>query len=258
MSPTLRRITKEAKSIQIYDRVIGATEKSLTKDFRRKFDGRLIAGSKGYGYWCWKPQIVLQCMQELDEGDLIQYTDAGCHLNPKGKPRLLCYFDLATEAKAGILAFQAKPPETHLGIDARGFLDFPEYKWAKGDLLDFFRVRHREDIWATPTVGAGAFFIRKCKHAVELIHEWRATFNHDFSLIDDSPSRSENLPGFIEHRHDQAIFSILCKLANVETLSAYELWHPNWEKLAEFPIHVRRDKKINLKSRLVRKLRTFL
>ena len=70
----------------------------------------------------------------------------------------------------------------------------------------------------------------------------------DFNLIDDTPSKSKNLKGFIEHRHDQAVFSILCKINSVDTLSAYEYWYPSkskgkpdWSILKDYPIHAKRD-----------------
>ena len=39
-----------------------------------------------------------------------------------------------------------------------------------------------------------------------------SVFLTDFSLIDDSPSKSENMNGFREHRHDQSVFSLLFKV----------------------------------------------
>ena len=42
---------------------------------------------------------------------------------------------------------------------------------------------------------------------------WMAIIiRHDFSLLDDTPSKSPNLKGFQEHRHDQAIFSLLFEI----------------------------------------------
>jgi hypothetical protein len=81
-------------------------------------------------------------------------------------------------------------------------------------------------------------------------------------LIDDTPSSSPNKYGFIEHRHDQAIFSLLCIKYKVLTVSAYEYWYPkkgslqiiapDWAALKEFPIHAKRDKGINSFFELVR------
>ncbi len=37
----------------------------------------------------------------------------------------------------------------------------------------------------------------------------------NYHMIDDSPSIKENYNNFIEHRHDQAIFSLLLKKYNI-------------------------------------------
>ena len=70
------------------------------------------------------------------------------------------------------------------------------------------------------------------------------------SLIDDSISISKNHKNFIEHRHDQSAFSLLCKLNNIFSLSVYENFEwsldnkgRNWDHLFESPIQARRDLK---------------
>jgi len=54
-----------------------------------------------------------------------------------------------------------------------------------------------------------------------MIREW-SRISKIINLIDDSPSIIKNSNNFIEHRHDQSIFSLLCKINKVTTLSAYE------------------------------------
>lgn len=56
-----------------------------------------------------------------------------------------------------------------------------------------------------------------------------------------SPSASPNLPGFVENRYDQSIFSILCKLRGITTLDGSETYAENWEQLSLFPFQDRRD-----------------
>lgn len=244
------RIKRQAVSLGVYDKVFIADESWLDADFRNRYKSKLIPGSRGYGYWIWKPQIILQILQKMNAEDILQYTDVGCHLNLKGKGRLFEYFDLTNVSKTGILAFQAKPPTGPLSYDGRPLLELLDFQWTKGDLLDYFGVRTNQEILATPTIGAGIVFMKKTDFAVHLVEDWAAVADHDFSLIDDTPSRSQNISGFIEHRHDQAIFSLLCKLNKVETLSAYEYWYPSrddrycpdWQSLENFPIHARRDK----------------
>lgn len=41
-------------------------------------------------------------------------------------------------------------------------------------------------------------------------------------MADDTPSVIKNLDGFVEHRHDQSIFSILSKLYNAKAIKNFE------------------------------------
>jgi hypothetical protein len=266
MKPSLKRISKQAKNFGVYDKIIVADESYLDRRFRKKYKSELVFGSRGYGYWIWKPQILLQALSSMKEGDILQYTDAGCHLNINGKNRLLEYFALTEKSATGILAFQAKPPAPPLIYDGRQLLDLSDYRWTKGDLLDYFNVREREEIWKSQSVGATVIFVRKAEAALRIINDWLKVPESDFSLIDDTPSRSANLEGFVEHRHDQSIFSLLCKLNNVETISAYEYWYPSasclskkdFEALVDFPIHARRDKEFRLRIRAMKRLKSRL
>lgn len=232
-----------------FDVIYGFDESGLDQRFRLKYRDRLINGSRGFGYWCWKPQVILQILDKMEKGDILQYTDAGCHLNRAGRWRLTQYFDMAEESPIGIIAFQGKPPSRPLPPLPCAPLDLTESRWTKGDLLDHLGVRSDRFITGTQTIGAGVIFVRKCDSAVEIIREWAAIIDGAFELLDDTPSKSPNEPGFVEHRHDQAIFSLLCKKRGVETLSSYEYWYPkpdaqtpDWDVLSKYPVHAKRDR----------------
>lgn len=47
-----------------------------------------------------------------------------------------------------------------------------------------------------------------------MVNEWYE-LGCDYHNIDDSPSILKNIDGFIEHRHDQSIFSLLTKKYNL-------------------------------------------
>jgi hypothetical protein len=250
MSRSVDRICAQARGMGVYDTVIPMSEVDLDADFRLKFKDKLIPGSRGYGYWCWKPQVILQTLRGMNEGDVLHYADAGCHLNKGGIHRLSQYFDAASDCASGVLAFQATPPGLPFEYDGRPLLDLKDRRWIKGDLLDFLNVRFRPDIYESQSIGAGIIFFKKCEASVRLVSDWLEVIESDFSLLDDTESASDNLQGFVEHRHDQAIFSILCKLSNVKTMSAYEYWYPSkvnlytpdWSALVSYPIHARRDR----------------
>lgn len=247
---SLERILGQAKVMGVYDQILGYDEFSLANEFRIRFADKLNPSVRGFGYWVWKPQIMLQTFEKMQEGDLLHYTDVGCWLNPKGRQRLIEYFSLVEKAPSGILAFQVK---NTFGDPVLDQFSLPEYKWTKGDLFDYFSVRGDDSIVRSQQIGSGNIFLRKCAAAQEMLVSWKKVFYDNFSLVDDSPSASANFEGFIEHRHDQSVFGILCKLRAVNTLSAFEYWYPSkadikkpdWGKLERYPVWAKRDKEMN-------------
>jgi len=254
---SLKRLSEQAEKIDYFDRVFLYDENSFSPEFRRTFRNKLSRNVRGFGYWCWKPELIYDTLLQLDWGDLLLYLDAGCHLNSRGRWRLEQYFSLLNESEIGMVGFQAEEPSysnSPLEHDGRTLFDQPNYKWIKGDLFDHFGVRENKRFTHSQAIGAGIILVRKCEASLSIVDEWRSIIRTNFSLLDDSPSISSNFEGFIEHRHDQAIFTLLCLKHDVPLLSAYEYWYPkkvanavlepDWDVLKNFPIHARRDKDV--------------
>lgn len=254
MQPTLHRIEMQAKGMRAFgSRICIWTEDNLDRNFRVQMKERLVHGTRGFGYWCWKPQIILQLLQKIPEGDVILYVDAGCHLNPNGRKRLFDYYDLAK--RHGMVTFQARA----FGEEARNDYRFhflPEYAWTKGDLLRHFGVFDVDVIVKSGQIASGVIVVKKTSETVSFFTRFRDLFKSDFELIDDSSSISANLPGFVENRHDQSVFSIMCKLQHVFTLSSAEYvpireympadsdphyWPNLWNDIKAYPIWAKRD-----------------
>lgn len=237
---SLNRIQKQSLEMKTYDNVFIFDETRLNKDFKDKFKDYLIQGSRGYGYWSWKPQIILQVLNQVEDGDVVQYSDSGCHLNKNGKARLVEYFDLAKNSKNGILSFRSKNID-ELNEDEK-FYGNLEFKYNKADLLSYLGVVNNSSITNTVQYEAGIIFVRKDATTVKFFEDWINVFSKDFHFIDDTPSVLPNIEGFIDHRHDQSIYSILCKLKGVEELYSSEYYTDgDWDTLKNFPIWVKRD-----------------
>jgi hypothetical protein len=265
MFRSLLRLSKQADLLKFFDNTYFLDENNLSNDFKKKFKDKLILGSKGYGYWCWKPEIIMNILDKIENGDCLLYIDAGCYLNIHGKKRLLEYFNLLKLQDKGVIAFQAVEPNkenSNLKYDGRKLRNLKNYKWIKGDTLDYFNVRDNNFIINSQEIAGGIFLIKKCEKSIAIIKEWKKIIHTRFDLITDAPSTSPNLPGFIENRHDQTIWTLLCLKHNLKILSSYEFWYPkknskkikpDWNALREFPIHVRRDKDFGLVNYLIRK-----
>lgn len=251
---SLDRVRRQAEDMRLFgSRIKVWTEVNLDSSFCARMGDRMVPGSRGFGYWCWKPQVILQLMNAIPDGDVILYVDAGCHLNRKGVRRLVEYYELAN--KHGIVAFQARA----LGEQARKDMRchyFPECVWTKMDMLNHFGVASRSDITNSGQCGCGCMLFKKCKMSVEILQSLRELYFRHFELCDDTPSTARNAPGFKEHRHDQSAFSILCKMHGVFTLSSAEhcpirdfmpeggdprCWPSTWKELDKYPIWTKQD-----------------
>lgn len=270
-SASINRIRKHALQMSIYDDIYVMTETDLTFDFVKKNKDKLRTGSRGYGYWVWKPQVIKQVFDNIAEGDVVHYADVGCWLNPKGRSRMLEYIDKVEQSFSGLLGFrvpEARPPE----LETFSFL---EKTWTKGDLFDYFRVREDPDVYCTEQFIATTFLMRKNKKTERFIEDWKKVWDEGFYLIDDTPSISRNFNGFIEHRHDQSAFSILMKLSNAESIDYLEVEKPipsslnrlknglfaydvDWKKLNSYPVQARRDKDLGVFKKYVIKVNNLL
>ena len=236
---SLKRVERQVRKSNYFDVISINDETNLDACFREQFKGKLVEGVKGFGYWVWKPQIILQTLRQMKECDLLLYMDAGCHFNKHGIKRLNEYFEIAIQSPTGMVVFQEAKESENKNL-AVGIL--LESMWTKGDVFDFFSVRDNKEIYATGQMVGGIHVIKKCKESENIFSCWLDVFKYNFNLIDDSPSVSPNFPDFIRHRHDQSIISIICKKNNIPSISAAELWQKDWKKLKAYPILAKRDK----------------
>ncbi|WP_343304441.1 hypothetical protein AAHN97_22920 [Chitinophaga niabensis] len=251
---SLNRIKQQAEEMEVYNIINIFDETQLDPAFRERFRDHLYPGSRGYGFWSWKPQVILQTLRKLNDGDVVQYTDTGCHLNKNGKKRLEEYFNIAHNSPNGILAFKSKSKDTAIGNET--FYENFEYKYNKGDVFNYFNVLDKPDFTHSVQYEAGITFIRKSPETVKFVEDWIHAFTTNFDLISDAPSKVPNLPGFVDHRHDQGIYSILCKKFGVSELFSNEYFTSgDWAELNDFPIWVKRDMKFGTILRAKRFIR---
>ena len=236
-----KRLMRQAKRMGVFSHLISLDERGLDLEFRAKHSDILRSDVRGFGFWIWKPQVIIQCLRGVKDGQTILYVDAGCHLNHRGTPRLREYLEMVSKSKSGILAFNF----AHEGV-----IDHKELEWTKSDIFDFFGVLSNEEIKQSAQMQAGIILVEKRESTVKFFENWLDIMETHREFIDDSPSLIPNDPDFIENRHDQSIFSVLAKLEDVEALSHAENFprrktffskKPAWIDLKFMPIQARRD-----------------
>lgn len=107
-----KRLIRQAKRMGVFSQLISLDESGLDVEFRDNHSSILRPHVRGFGFWIWKPQVIIQALRSLKNGQILLYLDVGCHLNHRGIPRLLEYFEIVSKSKSGILAFNF----THEGV----------------------------------------------------------------------------------------------------------------------------------------------
>lgn len=258
MAKSLQRIACQAKKMNVFDEIYVWDETNLDEDFKNKWKHVLSQDVRGFGYWVWKPYSILKVLKSMPEGSTLLYCDAGSHLNSHGKKRLQRYYNALAEDELGIKAFPVNLLDDSLCLEKR---------WTKGDVFDHFACRDCEYVSDTAQYEAGTLFIRKCDASVNFIKEWYKIFEDNFSLIDDSESKSANFPDFERGLHDQSVFSVLFKLRggvgfDKEDTLPYVFSNPIWtlrDKNCDIPLRRRINKFLRFNKRyLIFKIRKLL
>jgi hypothetical protein len=191
------------------------------KTFWQKHGDFIQQNSKGVGYWFWKPYLVLQNLDEMDDGDTLIYADAGCYLQSTGALRLEELIQISRQHPSGIVAFNSEQPNQAMN---------------KADVFDIY-----PEAAAKTQIVATAFVVSKNPHSQRFFEEFYKTAQEDnYHLLTDAPSRKPNHPTFQTHRHDQSIFTMLAYKYQIYITPTDETWDgPKWEDTTK-PIYAAR------------------
>jgi len=190
----VHRVSVELRQLQVFDEVVAVTDADVRSDpaFWDAHGAFVDQHPRGYGCWIWKPYVIGQTLARMADGDVLLYVDAGCEIGQDSESR---------EHMVRLLERCNPILYTTTGL--------PTKHWCKMDLLEHMGM-HREEILNSTQFQSGVLFIRKTPETVALVQDWYTLAGH-YHLLDDSPSHVPNAPGFMEHRHDQAIFDLLLK-----------------------------------------------
>lgn len=198
------RLIKQAKSTGYFDKIILYTDKDLKndKEFWNRHCDFITKNKKGYGYWIWKSYIIKKTMEIMNDGDILLYLDCGCEIGGSKQLLIPRFFNVVKKDK--IICTRAQV----------------EKKWCKMDLLLHFDMQDSKLINLRQNqAGIVMFYI--CEETKFIVDLWYNT-GCDYHMIDDSPSIKRNIKYFREHRHDQAIFSLITKKYNIYSKQSLE------------------------------------
>lgn len=186
-----------------FDRVQTFSVKDIDDNFQRE-NINILSKKRGAGYWLWKPYIILKSLRELRNGDYLLYADAGAFMLKK--------VDILIE-------------ELELyNQDIMGFeLPLIEEQWTKRELFtnmdcDFERYKNSNQIHASIQL------VKKNDFSVNFYESYLRYAQSEINITDDFDPAFEQSTKFIEHRHDQSIFSLLYKKNNLKPFKDPTQW----------------------------------
>ena len=194
-----------------FDKVIEYSPEDLDATFRQR-NAPILNQARGGGYWLWKPYLIRKTLNAMHADDFLFYSDvSGCFTGSVAP-----LIDVMRQTDEDVIAFKLRRQ--------------PERMWTKRDafvLMDCDTARYTD----TVQVEAGFSLWRKTPASVALAGEW-LRYAQDERIISDMSNRCgrDNYPEFREHRHDQSIWSLLCKKHRVALHR--QPWRP---ADAEFP-----------------------
>ena len=159
----------------------------IDEEFKTK-NVEILSSKRGAGYWLWKPYIIFKKLNEINDGDYLVYMDSGA--------KLIKNVD-------NILRM----------IDHRGMLNFSMMqktsRWTKGDCFFNINENNVNDFKDNNQMQATYLFFRKNNICTNFVKNWLDLCTNPSLIMDTPNTLMNNYEDFIDHRHDQAILSLL-------------------------------------------------
>lgn len=150
---------------------------------------KIFSTKRGAGLWLWKPYFIYRVLNNVRENDIVLYTDSATYF-VKNISSLVRYFDT-------------------IGQDVMGFdLPLQSDQWTKEETFVLMNATASER--SANQVLASFILIKKTSASLAFVKEWLdSCCKHE--LISDQVFFPHiiNPDYFVDHRHDQSIFSIL-------------------------------------------------
>jgi hypothetical protein len=194
------RIVGQAKDFNFFDEIKSKNEDDIPK-FIKKHKKFINNNKQGYGFWIWKPKIILDELKKINENDILIYCDAGMYLNINGKKRLLEYLNILKNKNVDILTFSTN--------DA-----YKAQYYVKNDAIMNYYPQFNDEL--NCYCYAGLQIIKKTNKSINLINDW-LILCENYHFIDRSPSSQfTDLPHYTGNDCDNGLFNLcLAKYKNI-------------------------------------------
>jgi hypothetical protein len=192
------------------DHYISYNQNNLDENFKLKHQHLLKSNVRGYGFWMWKSLIIKQTMDIVDDGDIILYVDSG--------NTIINNLDYVINEcnKNDIILFDNRDGNRQGKTHLNKF-------WTKRDTFVLMDC-DEEKYYNSSQVDASYQLYKKNNKTIDFIDEYMKYCENE-NIISDLPNiTKDNLPEFIDHRHDQSIMSLMATKYNISLYPEPSEW----------------------------------
>jgi len=190
-SQAQRANSKTGLKVAGFDEVAACGPRDIAADFFARNE-RILREPRGAGCWLWKPYLMARALERLKDGDYLFYSDAGAEFIRPIEPLIA----LCEKHGQDVLVFELAGLEKH---------------WTKRDA--FLVMGCDSPPYTDTRQRMGTFILcRRSPFSRGFIGEF-LRYAQDERLITDAPNQlgQPDYDGFIQHRHDQSLLSLLSK-----------------------------------------------
>ena len=208
----INRIVREARYLGVFASVTAFTNEDIDPLLHRRIlDPVKKEHTRGYGYWMWRPHLLMKKLREIPQDDFLQFADCGCTISPR-------YDSMVNDAlylrrtNGDLMAQRLEPIHTVA-------------MWSKGDAFSLFNVTANtpysslnkrtaipgKRLGDQPGIQATVLLLRNTPSMMALLQEWEK-----WMLMDDARGTTDaksthltDAPEFKENRHDQTILGLM-------------------------------------------------
>lgn len=180
-------LVQRGYSLDAFDRYFTYNKKDIDENFYKE-NKHILDKKRGAGYWLWKPYFILKALSELEWNDIILYMDAG---------------DWITKSPREFLFAKMKDIDILL---TRG--GYTNKQYTKKDCFYFMGCLDEKYLNAIQ-VEAGIIVVKKTEFAISIMNSWLGWCKNENCLTDIPNLWGDNYEGFVDHRHDQSVLSLL-------------------------------------------------
>jgi len=160
-------------------------------DLGRKYPS-IMTARRGAGYWLWKPFIIMDMLNRVPDGTPVLYTDAALTFIANPGPLI------ALSQQHPVSLFKMSGPML-------------QSVWTKRDCFVEMDA-DAEEFWSLPQLTASLQLYRAGPEARSFLSMLAAAMASEVRLTDMANVHGlPNLPGFVDHRHDQSVLTILAR-----------------------------------------------